>query len=219
MKTKKTTKSKSRAKAKPRTKLAKILFLKRSAAGKSRWRKGQVRKVATKHLLIAALLVAGIFATGNMVFSMSGGMVAPEGDEQIDMNRYIDAAEERRAQLAAEEAKRAQERAAAEAVKKAVSPPAPPPIQSGPDQSGIASWYALGLREPDAFTCASTRFPRGTYLEVTNLRNFKKVVCLVNDYGPQPYTRRVIDLSRGSFQAIENLGRGTMPVEVRVVKP
>ncbi len=87
----------------------------------------------------------------------------------------------------------------------------------GIDQVGQASWYALGLRAPDSQTCASTTFPRGSYLQVTNLRNRRTVVCLVNDYGPEAYTRRVIDLSRGSFVAIEDLGRGTTPVEIRVV--
>lgn len=91
---------------------------------------------------------------------------------------------------------------------------------SGPvSQSGKGSWYALGLRAPDALTCASRTFPRGTYLEVKNLRNGKTVTCLVNDYGPEAWTGRVIDLSRGSFTQIESLGAGTVNVEIRVVPP
>jgi rare lipoprotein A (peptidoglycan hydrolase) len=43
------------------------------------------------------------------------------------------------------------------------------------------------------------------------------VVCRVNDYGPEAWTGRVIDLSRGSFRQIEGLGRGVTPVEIRVV--
>jgi rare lipoprotein A (peptidoglycan hydrolase) len=43
------------------------------------------------------------------------------------------------------------------------------------------------------------------------------VVCLVNDYGPTPGTKRVIDLSRGAYSQLEGLGSGTMPVEVRRV--
>lgn len=85
------------------------------------------------------------------------------------------------------------------------------------DQIGKASWYALGLRSPDALTCASTTYPRGTYLQVTDLRNQAQVVCLVNDYGPAKFTGRVIDLSRGSYRALEGLGSGVMPVEIRVV--
>jgi rare lipoprotein A (peptidoglycan hydrolase) len=93
------------------------------------------------------------------------------------------------------------------------------PVNTGADQVGIASWYALGLRSPDAHTCASTKFPRGTYLSVRNLRNSKSVVCLVNDYGPEAWTKRAIDLSRGSFIVIEDLSRGTTPVEIKVVPP
>lgn len=85
------------------------------------------------------------------------------------------------------------------------------------DQSGQASWYALGLPAPDSHTCASRTYPRGTYLEVTNKRNGKTVVCLVNDYGPEAWTGRAIDLSRGSFSVIESLGAGTLPAEIRVV--
>ena len=95
-----------------------------------------------------------------------------------------------------------------------------PPVQqlaSGVDQVGRGSWYALGLPAPDSLTCASRKFGRGTYLEVKNLRNGKTVVCRVNDYGPEVWTGRVIDLSRGSFREVEDLGAGTIPVQIRVV--
>lgn len=85
------------------------------------------------------------------------------------------------------------------------------------DQTGRGSWYALGLPAPEEHTCASTTYPRGTYLQVTNLNNGKIVVCLVNDYGPEAWTGRVIDLSIGSFKVVEDPGRGTIPVEIRVV--
>lgn len=90
-------------------------------------------------------------------------------------------------------------------------------VPGGPDQVGRGSWYALGLRSPDALSCASRTFPRGSHLEVTNVQNSHKVVCLVNDYGPASWTGRVIDLSRGTFSAVANLGQGTIPVEIRLV--
>ncbi len=102
-------------------------------------------------------------------------------------------------------------------IAKAVGQLNPAPAERAPDQVGKASWYALGLPAPDALTCASTTFPRGTYLLVTNLRNGKNVICLVNDYGPEAWTGRVIDLSRGSFTVIDSLGSGTAPVQIRVV--
>jgi rare lipoprotein A (peptidoglycan hydrolase) len=95
------------------------------------------------------------------------------------------------------------------------TPAAPSP--GAPNQSGRGSWYALGLAAPDAITCASRTFPRGSQLEVTDLYNGNKVTCLVNDYGPEAWTGRVIDLSRGSFEQVDSLGRGTIPVDIRLV--
>lgn len=96
--------------------------------------------------------------------------------------------------------------------------PTPTPLPPGAiAQSGKASWYAWGLPQPDALTCASTRFPRRTHLEVTHRGNGRKVICRVNDYGPEAWTGRVIDLSRGSFVQLDNLGRGVIMVDVRVV--
>lgn len=104
--------------------------------------------------------------------------------------------------------------------------PAPRPVTqtaSGPKaegpaaNTGRASWYALGLPQPDALTCASRTYPRGSYIHVTNLSNGRTVICRVNDYGPEAWTGRVIDLSRGSFTVIDSLSRGVTTVELRPV--
>jgi hypothetical protein len=95
--------------------------------------------------------------------------------------------------------------------------PAPQSPDGPPAMTGKGSWYALGLPAPDTLTCASRTFPRGTYLLVKDLYNNHTVVCHVNDYGPEIWTGRIIDLSRGSFRAVDDLGRGTIPVELRVV--
>ncbi|HSX01304.1 MAG TPA: septal ring lytic transglycosylase RlpA family protein [Candidatus Saccharimonas sp.] len=97
------------------------------------------------------------------------------------------------------------------------TPTPTPHVPGGPDQVGKASWYALGLPQPDALTCASRTYPRRSYLQVKDLNNGKIVTCRVNDYGPEIWTGRVIDLSRGSFTQVDNLGRGVIPVEIRVV--
>ncbi|HEY6736219.1 MAG TPA: septal ring lytic transglycosylase RlpA family protein [Candidatus Saccharimonadia bacterium] len=94
--------------------------------------------------------------------------------------------------------------------------PAPQSPNSPAANTGRGSWYAFGLPEPDALTCASRTYPRGTYLLVTNQYNNKSVVCRVNDYGPEAWTGRIIDLSRGSFSQVDNLSRGTIPVEIRI---
>jgi hypothetical protein len=96
------------------------------------------------------------------------------------------------------------------------SAPTPQPANGPAAMTGRGSWYALGLPQPDALTCASRTFPRGTYLLVKNTYNSRTVICRVNDYGPAVWTGRIIDLSRGSFSAVDNLGRGTIPVELRV---
>lgn len=96
----------------------------------------------------------------------------------------------------------------------AAAAPAGIPISGA--QSGRGSWYALGLPTPDAITCASRTFPRGSHLLVKNLYNGRTVICLVNDYGPEAWTGRIIDLSRGSFRQVDDLGRGTIPVEVHL---
>src|SRR5215469_2225883 len=47
----------------------------------------------------------------------------------------------------------------------ALAPPPTPQSAAGPPaMSGRASWYAFGLPAPDALTCASRTFPRGTFL-------------------------------------------------------
>ena len=99
---------------------------------------------------------------------------------------------------------------------KLAAAPTPQPASGPPAMTGRGSWYALGLPQPDALTCASRTFPRGTYLLVKDLYNGHTMVCRVNDYGPEVWTGRIIDLSRGSFTQIDNLGRGTIPVELRV---
>lgn len=96
------------------------------------------------------------------------------------------------------------------------SAPVPQAANSAPANTGRGSWYALGLPQPDALTCASRTFPRGTYLQVKDLYNGRTMICRVNDYGPEAWTGRIIDLSRGSFSQIDSLGRGTIPVELRV---
>jgi rare lipoprotein A (peptidoglycan hydrolase) len=104
-----------------------------------------------------------------------------------------------------------------EIVAPSLAPAPTPQSASGPPAMvGRGSWYAFGLPQPDALTCASRTFPRGTYLQVTDLDNGHTMVCLVNDYGPEAWTGRIIDLSRGSFEQIDSLGRGTINVALRV---
>lgn len=172
-----------------RSKAAKITALRRSAGAKLRHHRRRHKKLAYLHFLIVASLLGIVAGAGGVMAAMATNLIPPPRPD-INMSVY--------------------ERAIAEQQKQASAP-------KPPDQVGVASWYALGLHSPDALTCASTRFPRGTYLQVTDLRNNRQVTCLVNDYGPTPGTHRVIDLSRGSYSQLEGLGSGTLPAEIRVV--
>ncbi len=95
---------------------------------------------------------------------------------------------------------------------------------AGFTQRGLAAWYGRkGARtssgerlDPEAFTCAHTTLPFNTRVEVTNLRNGRKVVVRVNDRGPFG-GGRVIDLSRAAARSLGMLSSGTAPVSIRAL--
>ncbi|HKJ10747.1 MAG TPA: septal ring lytic transglycosylase RlpA family protein [Gammaproteobacteria bacterium] len=95
-------------------------------------------------------------------------------------------------------------------------------------QRGIASWYGTkfaGKRtssgEPYnmyAMTAAHKRLPLPTFVQVTNLRNGRKVIVRVNDRGPF-HPDRIIDLSYAAAAKLGMLGKGTAPVVIRAINP
>lgn len=106
-----------------------------------------------------------------------------------------------------------------------VSPPALP-VSSGASVVGVASWYGPGFDghrtssgatyNREGLTAASTRFPLGTQLRVTNLDNGRAVNVVVNDHGP--YVKgRGIDLSHKAAVKLAMIGRGTAPVRMDVL--
>lgn len=97
---------------------------------------------------------------------------------------------------------------------------------SGHVERGIASWYGTKFHgrltssgEPYnmyAMTAAHKTLPIPSYVEVTNLRNGRKIIVKVNDRGPF-VKGRIIDLS---YVAARKLGiDGTAPVEIRTIEP
>ena len=98
---------------------------------------------------------------------------------------------------------------------------------SKPAFYGIASWYSRsdrGIKKRTASgaifdhkkrTCASWSFPFGTRLRVTNLKNGRSVICVVNDRGPAKKLKRLVDLTKNSFREIADTKHGL--VRVRVV--
>ncbi|RZI98572.1 MAG: septal ring lytic transglycosylase RlpA family protein [Brevundimonas sp.] len=99
-----------------------------------------------------------------------------------------------------------------------------PAEQPGYDETGAASWYgdqfngrptATGERfDMHALTAAHRTLPLPGLVEVTNLANGRRIVVRVNDRGPF-VEGRIIDLSRGSAEALGMLQAGVAEVRVR----
>ncbi len=99
-----------------------------------------------------------------------------------------------------------------------------PAEQPGYDVTGMASWYgeqfngrptATGERfDMHALTAAHKTLPLPGLVEVTNLSNGRRIVVRVNDRGPF-VDNRIIDLSRGSAEALGMLQAGVGEVRVR----
>ena len=95
-------------------------------------------------------------------------------------------------------------------------------------ERGIASWYGRkfhGHRTSSGetydmygMTAAHTRLPLPTYVEVTNLKNGRRVVVKVNDRGPF-HPNRLIDLSYAAAMKLGIVETGTGLVEVRAIDP
>jgi rare lipoprotein A len=93
-------------------------------------------------------------------------------------------------------------------------------------QLGVASWYGRFFQgkttasgqpfDEYAMTCAHRSLPLGSVLRVTNLRNHKSVVVLVNDRGPVPEDR-VIDLSYAAASTLGFSQRGVARVKVELL--
>lgn len=70
----------------------------------------------------------------------------------------------------------------------------------------------------ERITAAHRTLPFGTWLEVLDLDNGKKVEVRINDRGPF-VKHRVIDLSLGAAREIEMVGPGTARVRLKVIAP
>jgi len=94
-------------------------------------------------------------------------------------------------------------------------------------QEGKATWYgreaqggptASGERfNMNALTAAHRTLRFNTRVEVTNLKNGRRVIVRINDRGP--YARgRIIDLSLAAARALDMVEAGVVPVRI-VVRP
>lgn len=95
-------------------------------------------------------------------------------------------------------------------------------------QRGEASFYGTkfhGRRtssgeiyDMNKMTAAHKKLPLPSYVEVTNLKNGKKVVVKVNDRGPF-HRGRIIDLSYAAAAKLGITRQGTGQVEIKVIDP
>lgn len=85
-------------------------------------------------------------------------------------------------------------------------------LANRPDwQQGVASWY----RYRGCPCAASTVYPKGTKLKVTRADDpARSVVVTVNDYGPEAWTGRAIDLDLVAFQQLGSKRAGLLTVTV-----
>jgi len=96
------------------------------------------------------------------------------------------------------------------------------------EEQGIASWYGTKFHAQRtangerynmlAMTAAHKTLPLPTYVQVTNLKNGKKIIVKVNDRGPFE-SNRLIDLSYVAAKKLGMLGHGTAYVDVKAIDP
>jgi rare lipoprotein A len=106
------------------------------------------------------------------------------------------------------------------------SHPSPAILNAPRSVIGIASWYGPGfdgrrtssgpIYNQEDLTAASTLFPLGTQLEVTNLANGHSVEILVNDHGPY-VSGRDLDLSHRAATVLGIVKPGTARVRMDVL--
>ncbi|MCK9188732.1 septal ring lytic transglycosylase RlpA family protein [Acidithiobacillus sp.] len=97
---------------------------------------------------------------------------------------------------------------------------------AGFSENGIASWYdqqsssavtAMGTAfHARQMTAASRTLPLPSCVRVTNLKNGRSVVVLVDDRGPF-VSGRIMDMSYGAASQLGMLNQGTTPVHIQVI--
>jgi rare lipoprotein A len=94
------------------------------------------------------------------------------------------------------------------------------PTEAVSSSTGMASYYVMGSTtasgapyHKNGLSAAHRTYKFGTKLRVTNLKNKKSVIVVVNDRGPF-VKGRIIDLSLGAAKAIGMIGSGTARVQI-----
>jgi rare lipoprotein A len=95
------------------------------------------------------------------------------------------------------------------------------------NEIGLASWYGPGFHgkpkpsgerfDRNALTAAHRTLPIPSVVKVTNLKNGKSVVLVVDDRGPFTYEGRIIDLSAAAAKLLESYQNGLTMVRVETL--
>ncbi len=93
--------------------------------------------------------------------------------------------------------------------------------------TGIASFYSASFEGKQTasgeifrhskLTCASNKFPLGTWLKITNLKNNKTITVKVNDR-MHPRMKRLVDLTLTGAKALDFVAAGLTQVKAEVLK-
>ena len=78
---------------------------------------------------------------------------------------------------------------------------------------GKASWFPTKLTPRDPSGCACNKYPLGTKVKITNLKNNKSVLSAIISRGPY-VPDRIIDLTGKAFSQIANIRSGLIEVKV-----
>ena len=92
---------------------------------------------------------------------------------------------------------------------------------------GTASWYGPKFHgrktangeifDMNKISAAHKKFPLGTWLRVTNLKNYRKILVRVNDRGPF-VEGRILDLSKKSAENLGFIQGGLTEVKIQVLR-
>jgi rare lipoprotein A len=114
-----------------------------------------------------------------------------------------------------------------EVIKEDVDTTLPNPAGTGKVLSGIASFYSANFEGKQTasgeifrhakLTCASNKFPLGTWLKITNIKNNKTIVVKVNDR-MHPRMKRLVDLTLAGAKKLDFVAAGLTQVKAEVLK-
>jgi rare lipoprotein A (peptidoglycan hydrolase) len=113
------------------------------------------------------------------------------------------------------------------ATKEETDTTAPSTKATGQELTGTASFYSASFEGKQTangeifrnakLTCASNKFPLGTWLKITNLKNNKTIVVKVNDR-MHPRMKRLVDLTLTGAKKLDFVAAGLTQVKAEVLK-